>query len=62
MQMPLLTALVVVVGTVLVALVAWSRFNAVIKPMSEALEDKLKYISLPDHNEKVGYQNEVRKA
>jgi hypothetical protein len=39
--------------------IAWKRGNELIKPVSESLAEKLKYIGLPDHNKNIGYQHEV---
>lgn len=46
-------------GGLLALFVVWNRVHAFLKPVSEVLQEKLKYISLPDHRDKVGYQNEV---
>lgn len=54
-----MSVLVGVLGGLLALLVAWNRVHAFLKPMSEVLQEKLQYISLPDHRDKAGYQNEV---
>lgn len=54
-----LSALIGVMGGLLALFVVWNRVHAFLKPVSEVLQEKLKYISLPDHRDKVGYQNEV---
>ena len=54
-----MSVLIGVLGGLLAFLVAWNRLHAFLKPMSEVLQEKLKYISLPDHRAKTGYQNEV---
>jgi hypothetical protein len=50
---------VVVVGSLLLFAVGWSKLEAVVKPLSDTLMDKLKYVSLPNHSAKIGYQHEV---
>lgn len=54
-----MSVLIGCLGGLLVLLVAFNRVHAFLKPMSEVLQEKLKYISLPDHRNKTGYQNEV---
>ncbi|WIA32396.1 hypothetical protein OEZ86_003225 [Tetradesmus obliquus] len=54
-----LSALVAVVGSFLVLLVTINRVEAVIKPLSATISDKLKYLSLPDHAHQAGYQHEA---
>jgi hypothetical protein len=57
-----LSALVVVVGSLLLFAVCWSKLEAVVKPLSDTLVDKLKYVSMPDHSAKIGYQHEVSRV
>jgi hypothetical protein len=54
-----LSALVVVVGSLLLFAVGWAKLEAVVKPLSDSIMDKLKYVSMPDHSGKIGYQHAV---
>jgi hypothetical protein len=56
-----LSALVVVVGSTLLFAVGWAKLEAVVKPLSDSIMDKLKYVSMPDHSGKIGYQHAVRR-
>ena len=37
----------------------WAKLEAVVKPLSDTIMDKLKYVSMPDHSGKIGYQHAV---
>ena len=49
----------VVVGSLLLFAVGWAKLEAVVKPLSDTIMDKLKYVSMPDHSGKIGYQHAV---
>ena len=59
-QAPWLVGLVTAVGTLLLVVVGWVRADALFKPISESIEQKLKLMDFPDHKGKIGYQHEVR--
>jgi hypothetical protein len=52
---------VLVVGSTLLFAVGWAKLEAVVKPLSDSIMDKLKYVSMPDHSGKIGYQHAVRR-
>jgi hypothetical protein len=55
-----LSVVVIILGVLAFVLIAWARVEAIVKPVSESLEERLKLLQFPDHSAKSGYHQEVR--
>jgi hypothetical protein len=55
-----LSAVIICLGSLLAFTVAWARLEAIIKPISACVEEKLKLVQFPDHSAKTGYHHTVR--
>lgn len=54
-----LSAVIICLGSLLAFTVAWARLEAIIKPISACVEEKLKLVQFPDHSAKTGYHHTV---
>ncbi len=57
-----LSALVSIVGGLLLAMVIWARINQEVMSVGDSIMEKIKYVSLPNHVASTGYQHTVRLA